>query len=74
MPTCSFCKRKFKEPQGLTIFTFEGKSIHYCSSKCRRNVNLGRDARKLNWVRKYKEKSSSLKEVNSEINEKDNSE
>jgi large subunit ribosomal protein L24e len=52
MPTCSFCKTRFKEPRGLTIFTFDGKSIHYCSSKCRRNAKLGRDGRKTNWVRK----------------------
>ena len=52
MPTCSFCKSKFNEPRGLTIFTFDGKSIHYCSSKCRRNAKLGRDGRKVNWVRK----------------------
>ena len=32
MPTCTFCKKKFKEPRGLTIFTFDGKSTHYCSS------------------------------------------
>ena len=52
MPTCTFCKARFKEPRGLTIFTFDGKSIHYCSSKCRRNAKLGRDGRKVNWVRK----------------------
>jgi large subunit ribosomal protein L24e len=52
MPTCTFCKKKFKEPRGLTIFTFDGKSTHYCSSKCRRNAALGRESRKLNWVRK----------------------
>lgn len=52
MPTCSFCKKRYKEPRGLTIFTFDGKSIHYCSSKCRRNTKLGRDGRKVNWVRK----------------------
>lgn len=52
MPTCSFCKKAFKEPRGLTIFTFDGRAVHFCSSKCRRNVALGRDAKKLNWTRK----------------------
>ena len=55
MPTCSFCKRRFKEPRGLIIFTFDGKSINYCSSKCRRNARLGRDGRKVNWVKKNPE-------------------
>jgi large subunit ribosomal protein L24e len=52
MPTCTFCRKSFKEPRGLTIFTFDGKSIHYCSSKCRRNAALGRDGRKMNWTKK----------------------
>lgn len=52
MPTCSFCRKSYKEPRGLTIFTFDGRAIHYCSSKCRRNQDLGREARKLNWVKR----------------------
>ena len=52
MPTCSFCRKNFKEPRGLTVFTFDGKAINYCSSKCRRNAALGRDGRKINWVKK----------------------
>ncbi|VVB78419.1 50S ribosomal protein L24e [uncultured archaeon] len=52
MPTCSYCRKSFKEPRGLTVFTFDGRSLHYCSGKCIRNQNLGRDARKLNWVRR----------------------
>lgn len=51
MPVCSFCKRRFKEPRGLTIFTFDGKSIFYCSGKCRKNTeHLHRDPKKTNWV------------------------
>ncbi len=54
MPTCSFCKKHYKLPRGLTIFLFSGKSHHFCSSKCRRNYNLKRDPKKVNWVRKEK--------------------
>jgi len=70
MPICSFCKKDYKEPRGLTVFTFDGKSVHYCSSKCRRNFDLKRDSKKVNWVRKKKsvkgkiehsEKSSEIK-------------
>ncbi|MBR9705323.1 50S ribosomal protein L24e [Candidatus Pacearchaeota archaeon] len=59
MPACSFCKKQYTEPRGLTIFTFDGKSIHYCSSKCKRNAKLKRDPKKTNWVKKdpdYKKK------------------
>ena len=38
------------------MFTNDGKSIHYCSSKCRRNFKLGRDPRKINWVKRKKVK------------------
>lgn len=54
MPICSFCKKNYKVPRGLTVFTFDGKSLHFCSSKCRRNLDLKRDPRKVNWVRREK--------------------
>jgi len=54
MPTCSFCKKNYENPRGITIFTFEGKSIHFCSSKCRRNLDLKRDPKKVNWVKREK--------------------
>jgi len=55
MPRCSFCKKYYKEPFGLTIFTSEGKAVHYCSSKCRKNHELGRDGKKLGWIKKRKD-------------------
>ena len=63
MPTCSFCKKSYNFPQGLTIFTFEGKSVHYCSSKCRRNAALRRDPKKTSWVKKEKKMTKSEKEA-----------
>jgi len=54
MPTCSFCKKNYHEHKGLTVFTFEGKTIHFCSSKCRRNLDLKRDPKKVNWVKRKK--------------------
>ena len=59
MPTCSFCKRHYEFPRGLTIFQLDGKTIHYCSSKCRRNNKLKRDPRKVNWVRRTEKVSKS---------------
>lgn len=54
MPTCSFCKKNYAEHKGLTVFTFDGRSVHFCSSKCRRNADLGRDAKKVNWIKREK--------------------
>lgn len=73
MPTCSFCKRHYKEPKGLTLFTFEGKTLHFCSGKCQKNLKLKRDPRKVNWVRKSE--AGKLLNLNSEeIKETENSE
>jgi ribosomal protein L24E len=54
MPVCSFCKKSFNAPRGLTVFQFDGKAVHFCSSKCIKNTALGRDGRKTNWVRRIK--------------------
>tara|TARA_Y100000034_G_scaffold136454_1_gene213007 strand:+ start:1745 stop:2089 length:345 start_codon:yes stop_codon:yes gene_type:complete len=63
MPTCSFCKKHYKEPRGLTVFTFDGRSIHFCSSKCRRNLDLGRDPKKVNWIKREKKMTKAQKEA-----------
>ena len=68
MPTCSFCKKNYQEPRGLTVFTFDGKAVNYCSSKCRRNLALKRDPKKVNWVKREKKVK---KDVNSKSVKKD---
>lgn len=70
MPTCSFCKRSYDIHRGLTVFNVDGKSFYYCSSKCRKNVNLGRDPKKVNWVRKSEESEKKNSIKNSEDNKK----
>jgi len=67
MPTCSFCKKSYKEHKGLTVFTFDGKSIHYCSSKCRRNHALGRDPKKTNWIKREKKGKSKVEKQKEKI-------
>ena len=37
----------------MTVFTFDGRSIYFCSGKCRKNMeHLKRDPKKTNWVTK----------------------
>jgi len=69
MPACSFCKKHFENPRGLTLFTNDGRSIFYCSSKCRRNSKLGRDGRKVNWVRKKKKGEREISQAVAELQE-----
>jgi large subunit ribosomal protein L24e len=52
MPNCSFCGRRILENEGLMFVPNDGKIKWYCSSKCEKNVKLGRIPRKVTWVRK----------------------
>jgi large subunit ribosomal protein L24e len=61
MPTCSFCKKNYEIPRGLTVFQFDGKSVHFCSSKCKRNSALKRDPKKVNWVKREKKSNETAK-------------
>ena len=54
MPRCSFCKNNYEFPRGLTLVLNDGNILYFCSSKCRKNHNLRRDNKKVNWVRKDK--------------------
>ena len=63
MPTCSFCKKHYDAPRGLTVFTFDGRSIYFCSSKCKRNLDLKRDPKKVNWIKKEKKIKSVIEKI-----------
>jgi len=54
MPVCSFCKQNYEFPRGVTVVKKDGNPAYYCSSKCRKNSQMGRDNRKVSWVRKQK--------------------
>lgn len=52
MPVCTFCKQSYKFPKGTTVVQKDGNIKHYCTSKCRKNSEMGRDSKKVKWVRK----------------------
>ena len=54
MPVCSFCKKGYEFPRGTTVVGKDGKARYYCSSKCRKNAEMGRVGKKVGWVRKKK--------------------
>jgi len=54
MPKCSFCQLQYPIHKGMTFVEVSGKILHFCSSKCRKNWKLGRDAKKVKWVTKQK--------------------
>jgi len=54
MPTCSFCKTGYEFPRGTTVVQKDSSIKYYCSSKCRKNSEMGRDNRRVKWVKKKK--------------------
>ncbi len=54
MPRCSFCKTQYPIEKGITVVQKDGTPKHFCSSKCRKNSEMGRDSRKVKWVKKQK--------------------
>lgn len=50
MPACSYCKKHYDIPRGLTYVLTNGDILYFCSSKCQKNHKLGRRGDKLNWI------------------------
>lgn len=51
---CSFCKSQVELGTGMMLVKKDGTVFYFCSSKCERNMALGRSPRKVNWTRKSK--------------------
>lgn len=52
MPKCSFCKTNYEFPHGITVVQKEGTPKYFCSGKCRKSSQMGRDNRRCKWVTK----------------------
>lgn len=52
MPTCSFCKKNYNFPRGTTVVQKDASVKYFCSSKCRKNFEMGRLNKKVKWIRK----------------------
>ena len=48
MPKCVYCQKNYEFPRGLTLVMTNGEVNHLCSSKCRKNMLMGR--RKVRWL------------------------
>jgi large subunit ribosomal protein L24e len=55
MAKCSFCGRQIIQGRGIIFVENSGRVVNYCSSKCRKNRDLGREAKKLKWTEKFRE-------------------
>ena len=50
MPKCVYCGKLYDVPRGLTLVMNDGRILHLCSSKCRKNMLMKR--RKVRWISK----------------------
>jgi len=50
MPVCSFCKKAYEFPKGTTVVQKDSSVRYFCSSKCRKNMEMGRLNKKVKWV------------------------
>jgi len=67
---CIFCGSDYEFPKGMTEIDTNGTVRHFCSSKCRKNLKLGRDKRKIKWTQASRDiKEKRLAQV-SEIKKK----
>jgi len=55
MARCTFCGKQIPQGEGIIHVEISGKIINYCSSKCRKNRDMGRDPKRMKWVTKMPE-------------------
>ncbi|MEM2933321.1 MAG: 50S ribosomal protein L24e [Methanocellales archaeon] len=51
---CSFCNKTIEPGSGKMFVKKDGTIFYFCSSKCEKNMMLGRIPRKLKWISKAK--------------------
>ncbi|KXB00555.1 50S ribosomal protein L24 [candidate division MSBL1 archaeon SCGC-AAA261G05] len=52
---CSFCDERVTPGRGIMYVKRDGRIQYYCSSKCRRNAELGRKPHKVKWTKRSRE-------------------
>jgi large subunit ribosomal protein L24e len=52
MPRCSFCSENIEKGTGKMFVQNTGRIFYFCSSKCEKNMKLGRDSRDFKWARR----------------------
>jgi large subunit ribosomal protein L24e len=48
---CDYCGNDIEPGTGTMFVAVNGSVTHFCSSKCEKNANLGREPRDLEWAR-----------------------
>ncbi|ERH12016.1 MAG: ribosomal protein L24E [halophilic archaeon J07HB67] len=48
--TCDYCGSDIEPGTGTMFVQTDGAITHYCSGKCEKNADLGREPRDLEWT------------------------
>ena len=48
--TCDYCGDDVEPGTGTMFVHTDGSVVHYCSAKCEKNADLGREPRDLEWT------------------------
>jgi len=46
---CSYCGKEYDMHKGMTVVMADGKVLHFCGAKCRKNQNMKR--RSVKWIK-----------------------
>ncbi len=60
MSKCSFCGNEIEKGTGMIFVQKIGKVLHFCSSKCENNVELGRKPKNTRWTQEFKKQKGKL--------------
>ncbi len=55
MAKCTYCGKQVPMGRGVTYVEVSGKIHTLCSSKCKKNRRMGREALKMKWTEKSRE-------------------
>jgi len=51
MTSCNYCGYDMRPGTGKLFVKKDGKVLNICSSKCYKNMNLGREPKNLKWTK-----------------------
>ncbi|MEA3294869.1 MAG: 50S ribosomal protein L24e [ANME-2 cluster archaeon HR1] len=58
MRRCSFCSGDISIGTGKMFVKKDGTVLYFCSSKCEKNMRLGRIPRRVKWTSEYRKLKS----------------
>lgn len=60
MARCNFCGNEIEKGTGMIFVEKVGKVRNFCSSKCERNMGMGRVPRHIRWTQEFRKLKGKL--------------